>query len=102
MVENSLAEFRDHFVVGGLAGLEHFVAQRIDFQNLAIEIAQHAGHGGFSGCDSAGQADAQHQRSLLHAAATGAREPRRMRAAFTVLLMSIAIVSGPTPPGTGV
>ena len=27
---------------------------------------------------------------------------RRRRAAFTVLLISMAIVSGPTPPGTGV
>ena len=66
----------------------------------AIAVAQHRGHGGFARSDPAGEADAQHQG--CDDAAAGARAPRRMRAAFTVLLISMAMVSGPTPPGTGV
>src|ERR1700719_174390 len=37
----------------------------------------------------------------LHGRATAALVVRRRRAAFTVLLMSMVMVMGPTPPGTG-
>jgi hypothetical protein len=42
--------------------------------------------------------------SMIHAVeACSARDlARRRRAAFTVLLMSMVMVMGPTPPGTGV
>ncbi len=41
-------------------------------------------------------------RRDYRAAAVATFWPRRSLAAFTVLLISMAMVSGPTPPGTGV
>ena len=103
-IENFLAEFGDDFIVGKLALLQKLVAERIGFEDRTIEIAQNGGHGGFTRCDSAGEADFKHGEkfSRSHGRGGTVREPRRKRAARTVLLMSMAMVSGPTPPGTGV
>src|SRR6185369_6400515 len=54
------------------------------------EFDEHLADGCLSGGDSSGQTHSQHQI------------PRRMRAALTVFFISVAIVIGPTPPGTGV
>ena len=66
--------------------------------------AQYPRNGAFSAADASGYSDAQHQlRAVAGIAPAGnAFRPRRMAAAFTVLLISMAMVSGPTPPGTGV
>ena len=46
-------------------------------------------------------AGGRREKQLLHVFA-GSGTPRRSLAACTVLAMSMAMVSGPTPPGTGV
>src|SRR5277367_6060971 len=90
-VQDFSAELADHFVVGLLPLLKQFVPQRVRDR-------------GFPGCDAAGEANAQHQRGTAAAAGGLAvtRAPRRSRAALMVLLINMAMVSGPTPPGTGV
>ena len=72
----------------------------VGVENLTIPIAQQGRHRRLPRGDPAGESDAQHQGWDLTAA--GARAPRRSLAALTVLLISMAMVSGPTPPGTGV
>ncbi len=102
--ENVAAKFAHHIIVCGAAGLDHLVRDLVGFEHVAAEFAKHRGHRAFAGGDSAGQADAQHQGLAARRAARVPceRDPRRRRAAFTVLLISMAMVSGPTPPGTGV
>ena len=60
-------------------------------------VAQPLGHGGFAAGQAAGESDAE---------GTGAHgvtgSPWRRRAAFKVPARTMATVSGPTPPGTGV
>ena len=55
------------------------------------------GGGGFARAETAGQRDPQHR---LRSHRCGC--PRRAFAAVTVFCISIAMVSAPTPPGTGV
>src|SRR5579864_7656044 len=110
-VENSCAELADHFLGYGIFRLEVFVREKIGFDDGAAALLQKSCDRGLSTGDSSGEADGQHivrmrltfsGHQRRDAAVSEARNPRRRRAAFTVLLMSIAIVSGPTPPGTGV
>src|SRR6516225_2143167 len=61
---------------------------RID--EVTSELDEHQADRGFSGGDTAGETNPQHQME------------RRKRAAFSVFFMRTAIVIGPTPPGTGV
>src|SRR5271156_219698 len=103
-VQDFSAELADHFVVGLLPLLKQFVPQRVRIQHRTVQFAQHRRDRGFPGCDAAGEANAQHQRGTAAAAGGLAvrRAPRRSRAALMVLLINMAMVSGPTPPGTGV
>src|SRR6516162_7618846 len=57
---------------------------------MAAEFDKHRPDGTFARGDVAGKPDSQH-----HIA-------RRMRAALRVFFIKVAIVIGPTPPGTGV
>ena len=60
--ENRIAKFANDFVVGGLAGLEQFVAERVHFEDHAILVAQQGGDGGFAGGDAAGESNSKHDR----------------------------------------
>ena len=60
--ENRIAKFANDFVVGGLAGLEQFVAERVHFEDHAILVAEQGGDGGFAGGDAAGESDFKHIR----------------------------------------
>src|SRR2546425_4759026 len=73
-----------------LAGPKEFVGDPVRVEEMASELDEHYSHGGLARSDSAGEPCAEHQMA------------RRKRAAFSVFLMSVAIVIGPTPPGTGV
>src|SRR5580704_14355398 len=105
--EDAGAKFTHHFIVGGPAGLAHLVRDFIGLKHATTELAQHRNHRGLPGGNSSGEADAQHQGLAAAAPVLLPDVPRppparRRRAARTVLLISMAIVSGPTPPGTGV
>lgn len=66
----------------------------------AAEAGQHAHDGRLPAGDAAGEANAQHRASARDG--IGGHHPRLRFAASTVFFISIAIVIGPTPPGTGV
>src|SRR5262249_6472928 len=70
---------RSHDAVSEFVGID---AGNATFPQFANDVA-------LAGGDTASQGDPQHQ-------------PSRRRAAVTVFFSSIAIVNGPTPPGTGV
>ena len=103
--QNRASKFEDDILVRGLAGLLELTRESISIENETAEIAHHRGNGAFAATDSAGQADAEHQDPAGDAAdceLCEAEAARRIRAASTVLCMSMAMVRGPTPPGTGV
>lgn len=100
-------EFAEHFFVGGLARLYEFVRKRVGVKDREAQFAEHGRDGAFAAGDPAGQSESEHLYSCHRADAVDCvaetlGEARRRRAAFTVLLMSIVMVIGPTPPGTGV
>jgi len=107
-VENSRTEIAQDFVVGGLTAGDELVGERIGVEDIEAEFAEHGGYGGFSSGDASGKAEAAHAgghrapAECTVSAAEVAVFRRRKSAAFTVLLMSMVIVMGPTPPGTGV
>src|ERR1700677_519469 len=76
--------------------------QRICLQHHAAGVAKHGYRRGLSGGDAASHSNVQHHTSTAREALLPRPLLRRWRAAATVLLISIAIVRGPTPPGTGV
>src|SRR5262249_32125285 len=86
-IEDPHPKLADHRVVRFGAGKQNLVTQLVRFDQVTSEITQ----GVPDEALAAGQA---------------AREPyaehKRCSAARTVLDMSMAMVSGPTPPGTGV
>ena len=63
------------------------MAQLIGFDQIAAEIAQGVSDKRFAAGEAAGESYAEH---------------KCFSAACTVFDMSMAMVSGPTPPGTGV
>ena len=81
------------------------VSERISVKNRKTQLAEHCRYSALAAGDSAGQSESQH--SAAHRAvavdwvADNSGEARRRRAALTVLLMSMVMVMGPTPPGTG-
>src|SRR5712692_1235618 len=93
------AKFPHHVLEGRAARLDESVGNLIGFKDVTAEFAQHPRDSGLSCPDPARQPHAQHQGWTATALLICAR---RSRAAFTVLLISMAMVSGPTPPGTGV
>ncbi len=114
-VQNFAAEVPNDFVVHGLARLHQRVGYAISFHQVSAQCDKHISHHRLAGSNSSGEANFHHRLSIrtIHCRAentetdyrcdnTGTRVPRRIFAAFTVLNISIAMVSGPTPPGTGV
>src|SRR5450432_4560428 len=83
---------------------------RIGIQYGKTQLAQHRADRALPAGDSAGKPQTKHERFYrAMALCAGFVEdnfpegsPRRSRAAFTVLLISMVMVIGPTPPGTGV
>src|SRR5262249_58880174 len=88
---------------------------RIRIDHRKSQFVQHSRDRALSARNAPGQAEPQHRRvhrapvaeftacvALESDPELAPRPPRLNRAAFTVLLISIVIVIGPTPPGTGV
>src|SRR6059036_2303131 len=73
-----------------LAGLKEFMGNPVGIDQMASQLNEHHAHRAFAGGDAAREPDSQHQTA------------RRMRAALSVFFMRVAMVIGPTPPGTGV
>src|SRR5581483_9283208 len=101
-IDDLRTKMSHHVVVHRLAGLHEFVRDHIGLKKMGPQLDEHAAHDALTARYAAGQANAQQGCSYRLPASAGMREPRRIRAALTVLTMSMAIVSGPTPPGTGV
>jgi hypothetical protein len=96
-----------------MSGRHQSVGNLIGTDDVAAKFAHHGGYGALATTDPAGQANAEHhwleagwleagRLETGRAAVTPAGWARLSRAALIVLLMSMAMVSGPTPPGTGV
>ena len=101
--DNLGTELTAYFIVSGLPGQHRSVGNLIGTDYVATKFAHHGCNRALAAADSTGQADAEHH--LLEAGRTAAMPavwPRLSRAALIVLLISMAMVSGPTPPGTGV
>ena len=95
------------FFVGRLARLDQLVREGVCIKHSKPHFTEHGGNGAFAASDAAGEAKSKHylpdyRARAVHCVAENLGEARRRRAAFTVLLMSIVMVMGPTPPGTGV
>ena len=58
--EHVLSEFLDHFVVGGLAGLDQFVREGVGIKDGEPHFTQHGGDGAFAAGDSTGKAESEH------------------------------------------
>src|SRR5277367_3280450 len=86
------AEALDDAVVDRPPRLHELAPNLIGVDDRNPEVREHAAHRRLAAAQSAGKSNAQHQ----------AGKPRRILAARTVLDISMAMVSGPTPPGTGV
>ncbi len=107
--KNVLSEFINDGLVRGLTALDELMAERVRVENVKAEFAELRCDPTFAAGDSSGEAESFHKfigranSEIRHyrVAPTAARE-RRRRAALTVLLMSMVMVMGPTPPGTGV
>ena len=88
--ENTIAECLNDRHMNRLTGLQQLMCDVVRVDQVASQLDKHTADGALACGDSTGEPDPGHQR------------PRRIRAAFTVFFISIAIVIGPTPPGTGV
>ena len=88
----------DHVLVGGPAGRDHLVGHRVEVERPESGRGQMSPHARLAAGDAAGEADPQHRASAAGRGGAAAA----CSAEDTVLLMSMAMVSGPTPPGTGV
>jgi hypothetical protein len=87
--QNAVSELLHNGCVHGLAWLKKLMRDVIRFDQMTAEFDKHRADSALARRNSAGQADSKHQ------------SPRRIRAALIVFFMSVAIVMGPTPPGTG-
>src|SRR5579872_1725995 len=86
-VQDLLTEFVDNRVVRLASRQQHLVPQLIGFDQVASESSERVPHETFAARQPPCQPYSQH---------------KCCSAAVTVFAISIAIVSGPTPPGTGV
>src|SRR5207249_5544293 len=108
--EDRRAERAHHVVVGGAAGRHHVAGDGVEVQRLEARRGEPAQDVRLPTGDAAGEAHPQDARPSLRSRgmnprsllSQGGYSPPRTPAARTVFFMSIAIVSGPTPPGTGV
>src|ERR1019366_6217909 len=87
--QNLATEFLYHGLVSLSAGRHHRMADFIRLDQQATVTGQRLADKRFSAGDAARQPNLQHT-------------PKRRSAEATVLTMSMAMVRGPTPPGTGV
>src|SRR5215469_5464954 len=85
--ENASAEFADYRVIGLPIGQQHLMTELVGFNEMTAEIGQCMSHETLAAGQTSGEPYPEHTCCS---------------AACTVLLISIAMVSGPTPPGTGV
>lgn len=99
-------KFAEDLFVGGLARLKEFVRERVGVKNGETQFPQHGRDRALAAGDAASQSKSQHflnhRADAVDCEVEIAGEARRRRAALTVLLISMVIVMGPTPPGTGV
>ena len=87
------AEMPHDLRIHGLARLHHCAAYFITAGHKSTQPREAGGNGALAAGHAAGQRDPKHGYGT---------SPRRAAAALTVFCISIAIVSAPTPPGTGV
>ena len=64
-VQDVFVKNGDDFVVGGLAGFQQLVAQRVGVQHGNIAVAEHGGDRCLARPDSACEADFKHKRALM-------------------------------------
>src|SRR5690242_15069128 len=93
-VQNASPELPDHIRIGLAAGKKHFVAELIGLDQVTPQCRQSLADKSLAAGQTSGQTNFQHTAA--------SRTPMRRSADPMVLTMSIAMVSGPTPPGTGV
>ena len=84
-----------------VTGKQALVADGVEVEHPEAKLGKAPGNCRFPRGNIAGQADTQ-DRSGHRAPRTQEVVPARSRAAARVLDMSMPMVSGPTPPGTGV
>jgi|SRR5690242_13828804 len=92
-IEDRISKMAYDCIVGASARLEQFVSDLVSIENISSSCSKHLSDAGFAAGQPPGETNSQ---------AHGSANPRRMQAALTVFDMSMAMVSGPTPPGTGV
>ena len=99
-------KFAKDLFIGGLARLNESVRECVGVKNGETQLAEHGRDRALAAGDAAGQSESQHffdhRADAVDCEVEIAGEARRRRAALTVLVMSMVIVMGPTPPGTGV
>ena len=88
--QHTRPELADHGVVRLRARHQHLVPKLIGLDQVAAEVRQRLSHEALAGGQSARQPYAKHAFLSSRSAAS------------MVFTMSMAMVSGPTPPGTGV
>ncbi len=106
-VGDDRSELAQDLIVRGLAPFDQSMGQGIGVEDGEAYFAEHGGDGALSAGNSARESESEHFFSDYRAMALdwvkeNLGDARRRRAAFTVLHMSMAMVIGPTPPGTGV
>src|SRR6185437_13148101 len=89
LCKDALTEFADHRVVRFPASRQHGMAELVGMDHQAAPAGERFRDEAFAAGEAPGESDFQHL-------------PHRRSAASTVFAMSMAMVSGPTPPGTGV
>jgi hypothetical protein len=108
------AELLQNLVVSGLAGLHQMMRGSVGSEDGKSQVPQHRGDGALAAGNASGQTQAKQLDTILSSvcknpnqlaverpAPTWIFAARRIRAALTVLLISMVMVMGPTPPGTG-
>ena len=90
-----------HLLVDRSPRLHELVRNFVGLNDVRAQGGKHFAHNRLTRrqCRRSDQPSA---RQACSAARAGMREPLRILAALTVFAISMAMVSGPTPPGTGV
>ena len=89
--QNTPAELGKYCLISLSRRKQHLMAELIGLNQVTAQVRQRLTDKTFPGSEPTGQAHFQHSGSYS-----------LLSADSTVFTMSIAIVSGPTPPGTGV
>src|SRR2546421_2396129 len=91
-LDDFTSETFHHLFIHRLSGTHKLMRNGISLNDVGSKRRKHVGHGGLSASQASRQTNPE-----AHDAS-----PRRSLAARTVFDINIAMVSGPTPPGTGV